>query len=125
MNRPKSAPITMKMPPTTPATKLVAVARARRCTIPPSDNADRNITKEKIPNSSKAQAPSDIGDQGLKARPPELSLIRKCQKRSGCPRSSVSKMGQIKRVGKLMRNAIREAAASRASPQRRSIEPST
>src|SRR5205823_14188922 len=90
-----------------------------------SPSATRNITKEKNPNMSKAQAPSDMGDQVLSTGAPVPALKSMCQKSSGLPRSRVSKMGQMSSSGRLIRKAIREATQSAARPHSRSIVPMT
>src|SRR5213076_473668 len=91
----------------------------------PSPSATRNITKEKNPNMSKAQAPSDMGDQVLSTGAPVPALNSMCQKSSGLPRSSVSRMGQMSSSGRLIRKASREATQSAALPHSRSIVPMT
>src|SRR5438128_2510242 len=83
------------------------------------------MTKAKNPNTSKAQAPSDMGDQTLNTGAPVPASNSMCQKSSGLPRSSVSKMGQMSSSGRLMRKAIREVTQSAALPQSRSIVPMT
>src|SRR5207244_12779607 len=94
-------------------------------TYPPSPRATRNITKAKNPNTSKAQAPSDMGDQVLNTGAPVPALNSMCQKSSGLPRSSVSRMGQMSSSGRLIRKAIREVTQSAALPHSRSIVPIT
>src|SRR2546426_3631824 len=85
----------------------------------------RNITKAKNPNTSKAQAPSDMGDQTFKTGVPELASNNMCQKSSGLPRSTVSKIGQMSKSGRLIRKATREVTQSAALPHSRSIVPIT
>ncbi len=62
-----------------------------------------NDTVTKTPNTTSAQAPTDIGDQYLKIG----ALVARawcstsmCQKRSGWPRSRVSRTGQGSSVAK-------------------------
>src|SRR5256886_5824750 len=54
----------------------------------------------------------DIGEYALNTGVPDTESTSMCQKRKGCPRSSVSRMGQISSSGKLMMKASREAALS-------------
>src|SRR5438552_4885295 len=79
------------------------------------------MTKEKRPNSVSPQAPSDIGEYDLNTGVPDAESMSMCQKRNGCPRSSVSRIGQSSSSGKLMMNASREAALSAGLPHSRSI----
>ena len=83
------------------------------------------MTKEKRPNSVSPQAPSDIGEYALNTGVPEAESTSMCQKRNGCPRSSVSRIGQTSSSGKLMMNATREAALSAGLPHSRSMVPMT
>src|SRR3989475_10728421 len=66
-----------------------------------------------------------MGDQTFKTGVPVLASNSMCQKSSGLPRSTVSKIGQMSRSGRLIRKAIREVTQSAALPQRRSIVPMT
>ncbi len=70
------------------------------------------------------QAPTDIGDQDLKLSPKVRLSISMCQNRSGRPRSSVSKIGQMARTGRVSRKASRATRASRWSPINLRIAPS-
>src|SRR5437870_12692779 len=83
------------------------------------------MTKEKRPNSVSPQAPSDIGEYALNTGVPDTESTSMCQKRNGCPRSSVSRMGQISSSGKLMMKASREAALAAGPPHSRSMVPMT
>jgi hypothetical protein len=55
----------------------------------------RNVTVAMAPNTSNAQAPTDIGDQYLKLTPaaPGVVFHSMCQNRRGRPRSRVSRIG--------------------------------
>src|SRR6267378_5008399 len=111
-------------PKTLPMTRP-APASTRHRRYPPSPTAARNNTNEKSPNRVSPQTPSDIGEYALNAGVPEPTSTSMCQKRVGWPRSSVSRMGQISKRGKLMMKASREAAASAGLPHRRSMVPMT
>src|SRR2546430_15889246 len=102
-----------------------APASTRQRRYPPSPTAPRNITKENSPKRVRPQAPTDIGEYGLNTGVPDTESTSMCQKRKGCPRSSVSRMGQISSSGKLMMNASREAALSAGLPHSRSMVPIT
>src|SRR5437763_2018082 len=102
-----------------------APASTRHRKYSPSPTAPRNITNEKSPKSVRPQAPRDMGDHALKTGVPDAESTSMCQKRNGCPRSSVSRIGQISSSGKLMMKASREAALSAGLPQSRSMGPMT
>ena len=102
-----------------------APASTRQRRYPPSPMAPRNITNEKSPNSVSPQTPRDIGEYGLKTGVPVAESTSMCQKRVGCPRSMVSRMGQISSSGKLIRKPSREAAKSARPPNSRSMVPIT
>src|SRR5258706_9397198 len=57
-----------------------------------SASAPRKDRKQKNPNARRTHAPIDIGDQYLNIGRYVLLSIIMCQKRSGLPRSAVSKM---------------------------------
>ena len=86
--------------------------------------ASRNETSANTPKIRSTQTPTDIGDQYLKLRLKVRLSIIMCQKRSGRPRSSVSKIGHRARIGRHRRNASRATGASRSSPISRRIAPS-
>src|SRR5256885_14834527 len=102
-----------------------APASTRHRKYSPSPTAPRNITNEKSPKRVRPQAPRDMGDHALNTGVPDAESTSMCQKRNGCPRSSVSRMGQINSSGKLMMKASREAALSAGLPHSRSMVPMT
>src|SRR5262245_54896317 len=77
----------------------------------------------KMPKTSSAQAPTDMGDQYLKLGSHVRLLNSMCQKRLGRPRSRVRSNGQITIAGNATRKARRATPSSRVSPARRSSVP--
>jgi len=67
---------------------------------PSSASAPTNEAALNAPNSSSAQAPTDMGDQYLNIGQPVFDWISMCQNRSGRPRSTISRMPQITTSGK-------------------------
>src|SRR5207248_506387 len=91
-NRPKAVPIAFHTSPKPPRSMRAIAFVARNQ--PTSAMAPRNETKEKRPKARSAHEPRLMGESGLNASPPPgLVSTSMCQKRSGCPRSSVRKIG--------------------------------
>src|SRR5262249_36456898 len=82
------------------------------------------LTAENSPKNSSSQTPTDIGDAGLKLADGPVGSASMCQKRIGCPRSSVNSTGQITIARKLSENAILATGSSRGSRSRRRTVPS-
>ena len=103
MKRASRLPTTVNAVP-----KGLAIKAESRSPRPPLRRPSRikvstNVTSVNRPYSCSAHTPSDMGDQYLKLSPPAGPVsISMCQKRSGRPRSAVSRIGQTTSVGKAM-----------------------
>lgn len=83
--------------------------------------ASKYAASAKMPKSSSAHVPTEIGDQYLKLKPPlsGVVLIIICQKRSGWPRSTVSSIAHATNSGNATKYPVRAVASSAGAPHRR------
>src|SRR3981081_456373 len=103
MNSPRMPPAMLKARPTTPPNGRAGAPDDVLDRLS-STNASSADTVAKKPKTSRAQTPTDIGDQYLKLRhwSPGVSSISMCQNLGQpAPRSAVSSTGQTNSVIKL------------------------